>query len=88
MMGDGLHHEPDGKWIEREYRRTLKALDPDIYKDMRKHKANSIDKQMAALLAEKKSSCCDAALRQSRKGSKVAYCTKCNNRFKAKSTKK
>ena len=20
MMGDGLHHEPDGKWIERDYK--------------------------------------------------------------------
>lgn len=88
MMGDGLHHEPDGKWIEREYRDTLKALYPELYKNMRKHKADSTDKQMSALLAENKSSCCDAPLRQSRKGSKIAYCTQCNNRFKAKSKKK
>lgn len=26
MMGDGLHHEPDGKWIEKEYKQILKAL--------------------------------------------------------------
>jgi len=24
MMGDGLHNEPDGKWIEREYRSGTK----------------------------------------------------------------
>lgn len=26
MMGDGLHHEPDGKWIEKEYRKIAKQL--------------------------------------------------------------
>lgn len=26
MMGDGLHREPGGKWIEREYKKTLQAL--------------------------------------------------------------
>ena len=25
MMSDGLHLEPNGKWIEREYKKTLKA---------------------------------------------------------------
>ena len=26
MMSDGLHREPGGKWIEKEYKETLKAL--------------------------------------------------------------
>ena len=26
MMGDGLHLEPDGKWISREYKKILKTL--------------------------------------------------------------
>ena len=26
MMGDGLHHEPDGYWIPKEYKRILRAL--------------------------------------------------------------
>ena len=26
MMGDGLHLESDGKWIEKEYKKTLLLL--------------------------------------------------------------
>ena len=26
MMGDGLHHEPDGRWISKEYTKVLRAL--------------------------------------------------------------
>lgn len=26
MMGDGLHKEPDGKWISREYAKIAKQL--------------------------------------------------------------
>lgn len=29
MMGDGLHHEPDGKWIVKEYRKLAKILLPE-----------------------------------------------------------
>lgn len=28
MMGDGLHYESDGKWIEKEYTKICKILHP------------------------------------------------------------
>ena len=30
MMGDGLHYEPDGKWIAKEYRQLAKILIPEM----------------------------------------------------------
>ena len=30
MMGDGLHYEPDGKWIAKEYRKLAKMLIPEM----------------------------------------------------------
>lgn len=90
MMGDGLHHEPDGKWISREYRRLAKILIPEIKeqdKERRKLKAKSVDTQMQKLL-EVKTCSCGGKLRQSRAGSKIAYCTVCNGRYKARTVKK
>lgn len=87
MMGDGLHHEADGKWIEREYRKISKILFPETFNDIRQRKAKNIDEQMSKLLEAKTSPCCNVTLRQSRKGSKIAYCTKCNKRYKATSKK-
>jgi hypothetical protein len=61
MMGDGLHHEPDGKWISKEYRKLAIILMPDYRKEeraaMRKVKAASIDVQMAKLIEQKKCNC-------------------------------
>jgi hypothetical protein len=30
MMDDGLHHEPNGKWIEKDYNRVFNLLYPKI----------------------------------------------------------
>lgn len=30
MMDDGLHHEPKGKWIEKEYKKVHGILYPKI----------------------------------------------------------
>ena len=49
MMGDGLHHEPDGKWISKEYRRLSRILVPEIKEaeqKARKAKAENIQRQM------------------------------------------
>ena len=89
MMGDGLHYEPDGKWISTEYKKLSRILIPELKEDDKKErliKATSIDVQMEKLTAEKKCQC-GGKLKQARKGSKIAYCQTCNARYKAKSKK-
>lgn len=85
-MGDGLHHEPDGKWIEREYKQIFNALYPEARKEARKLKAERTNEQMKSLLETRKCSC-GGSLKQSRSGSLVCYCTECNLRYKAKTKK-
>ena len=90
MMGDGLHHESDGKWIIKEYNKLAKILipeDKEFAKEKRKLKADSINQQMTKLLAEKKCSC-GGTLEQKRSGTKVVYCTQCNNRYVARTKKR
>ncbi|WP_434340225.1 hypothetical protein [Motilimonas cestriensis] len=71
MMGDGLHHESDGKWIKAEYRRTLKALGL-----LPKAKRNiaGIDAAMAKRVSEVNCQKCGGQLKQTRSGSKRAQC--------------
>jgi hypothetical protein len=86
MIGDGLHYEPDGKWISQEYRKLAKILLPYTKEERQLKstlKVDSINSQMKKLLEEKKCSC-GGALRQSRSGAKVAYCQTCNARYKAR----
>lgn len=90
MMGDGLHHEPDGKWIVKEYNKLAKILIPELKeqnKERRKLKAENINEQIQKLILEKKCGKCNGELRQSRSGSKIVYCVVCNSRFKAVSKK-
>ncbi len=90
MMGDGLHHEPDGKWIERDYKRISRILIPEIKeadKQKRKNRAININKQIDALLQNKKCSC-GGNLIQKRSGTKVVYCELCNSRYVAVAKKK
>lgn len=85
MMGDGLHHEPDGKWIEKDYKRISRILIPEIKeaeKVKRKNKAIRINQQMDALMQNIKCSC-GGQLQQKRSGTIVVYCSVCNKRFKA-----
>lgn len=85
MMGDGLHHESDGKWIVREYNQLARILIPEFKekeKERRKLKSERINEHMQKLLLEKKCEC-GGMLIQSRSGSKVCYCSKCNQRYKA-----
>ena len=87
MIGDGLHYEEP--WISKEYKKLAKILIPptdeekEYYKEIREIKNKSIDEQMAKLLSEKKCNC-GGVIKQSRSGSKVAYCISCKQRFKAK----
>ena len=87
MMGDGLHHEPDGKWISKEYRRLSRILIPEIKEaeqQARKAKAENIQRQMEALMEKKSCTQCGGKLIQRRKGTTVCYCTVCGTRHKAK----
>ncbi len=90
MMGDGLHHEPGGEWISREYKKLAKALIPEIAQAERKRsqqKAIHTNEQLAKLLLTRKCDC-GGQLKQSRSGSRVCYCTVCNSRYKARTKKK
>lgn len=87
MMGDGLHHEPDGKWIEKEYNKVFNILYPEVKRAKRLAKSNRIDEQINNLILIKKCSKCSGDLKQSRKGSIICYCKKCNSRFKATNKK-
>ena len=52
MIGDGLHYEPDGKWIAKEYRQLAKILIPEMKEEnsiRRKLNVANIDAQMAKL---------------------------------------
>lgn len=71
MMGDGLHHEPDGKWIEQDYRRVAKALG---YKFPRKNNASVINEHMARRVKGVSCGKCGGDLKQTRAGSKRATC--------------
>lgn len=92
MIGDGLHNEPDGKWISKEYKRLMLLLNPDIKQslaDQRKAKNERIDNQILKLIATRKCTQkdCGGQLYQSRSGSKIMFCSKCKARYKAISSK-
>lgn len=79
MIGDGLHLEPGGKWIEREYKKTLKALGL-LEPTKRKSNSDKIDKFMIKRLKEVKCTC-GSELIQSRSGSFIGKCSKCDKKF-------
>jgi hypothetical protein len=88
MIGDGLHHEEP--WISKEYKQLAKILCPPteeekaFMKGRRQQNKAIIDEQMTNLLKDRKCTC-GGDIKQARSGSKVAYCQKCKQRFKAKS---
>ena len=75
MMGDGLHHEADGKWIAREYRQTAKALGL-LPKQKRRQRVDpaEINRRMVERCAAV-SCTCGGTLQQTRSGSTRAKCT-------------
>lgn len=81
MMGDGLHHEPDGKWISREYKKVAKRLG---YGTARKSRGPAINKAMVAALAAASCTKCGAELKQTRSGACRAECVSCGARFQFK----
>lgn len=93
MMGDGLHHEDGGKWIEREYKKISNILfgnNPEYKKiksDHRKRANEITDKLMASVVEKFKCMKCEGPLKQVRSGSKISVCTNCGTRHKIKKKK-
>ena len=75
-MGDGLHLEPDGKWISKEYRKVAKALGY-IKKADRSERIKAINSRMIKRVADVKCQACHGELKQTRSGSKRAKCQTC-----------
>lgn len=80
MMGDGLHLEPDGKWISKEYRQTAKALG---LLPKRTTNVDGINKAVANSLSQHKCKC-GGELKQTRSGSKRVQCVLCDARYELK----
>lgn len=81
MISGGLHHETDGKWISREYRRVAKALGYEMPGKKRNNNSEAINKSMAERLEQVACSKCSGALKQTRSGSVRAKCTQCEAKF-------
>ncbi|CAH9013509.1 putative cell division control protein [Vibrio phage 501E54-1] len=80
MMGDGLHLEPDGKWISRDYKKILKALGM-LPKHPRKNNSEAINEAMERRVTEVVCKKCEGKLKQTRKGSKRAVCEDCDSKY-------
>ena len=79
MMGDGLHNEEDGKWINKEYKKICILLGI-IKKPKRNNK--QINERVKERIATFKCPICDGDFRQVRSGSMVAKCCKCKAKYK------
>lgn len=82
MMGDGLHYEPGGKWIARDYRRVARALGHTLPSQ---RNVTGINAAMADFLAKTPCPKCSGALKQTRSGSKRARCSRCSATFQCSS---
>lgn len=76
-MGDGLHLEPDGKWISKEYRQTAKALG---LLPKRTTNVDGINRAVLAALPNHKCKC-GGELKQTRSGSKRVKCIVCDAKY-------
>lgn len=88
MMGDGLHFEPDGKWIPAEYRRVAKALGIKMPSKPRANNSAAINEHMAQRVLDVSCRECGGKLKQTRSGSTRAACTQCGNRYGLLSVKR
>ncbi len=79
MMGDGLHLEPDGKWIVREYKTHMKSLG---LLPKRKNNTPMINELMASRVSDVVCGNCSGELKQNRSGSKRATCLECKSQWK------
>ncbi|CAL2077566.1 conserved protein of unknown function [Tenacibaculum sp. 190524A02b] len=91
MIGDGLHHEDP--WITKEYKRLQAILLPEATakeKEYKRKLRQNKNQKVNEMIKEKllKDRCqCGAKLKQSRSGSKVVCCTKCDLKYQYKTVK-
>lgn len=87
MMGDGLHHEPGGKLIEKEYRQVANALGY-IQPKPRSNNSKAINEAMSKVLEVTSCPGCGGKLKQTRSGAKRAQCVDCQGKFQFGKVKK
>ena len=85
MMGDGLHLEPDGRWIAKEYLQIAKKLG---YAPLRSSSVQAINESMALALEKTRCPSCSGVLQQTRSGSRRAKCLVCEKRYQFKNSKR
>lgn len=83
MMGDGLHHEPGGKWISREYQKICKTLGylPKRKRGEATRDTATINEKMAERVSSTDCKKCGGTLQQTRSGSMRAKCLDCGGKF-------
>lgn len=85
MMGDGMHLEPGGSWIKKDYARVARALGIAMPPTRRKRPqalTDRINKRMAERTRESECpQCKHFSLKQTRSGAMKARCTICGRGF-------
>ena len=82
-MGDGLHNEPEYKWVEVEYKRCLRALG---LAPKRKSNIPAINEAVAKFVSDKKCDCGGNFI-QKRSGSFKVLCGSCGAAYVLKRKK-
>lgn len=83
MLGDGMGHEPDEKWIGKEYRRVAKALG---YGPPRRNRGPAINVAVSKYMETARCDC-GGLFKQTRSGSMRVYCTACCKKYRLKPSK-
>ena len=84
MMGDGLHLEPGGKWISRDYKKICVALGLTPARrrtPVTPERTQQINDSMAKRCEAVPCSQCDGKLKQTQSGSMRAVCTECGQKY-------
>ncbi|MCU6214465.1 hypothetical protein [Enterobacter bugandensis] len=85
MMGDGMHLEPGGSWIKKDYARVARALGnamPSTRRKRPKALTDQINKRMSERTSESECPECKRfSLKQTRSGSMKARCTICGRGY-------
>lgn len=81
MMANGLHHEPDGRWIAREYNKLYKALHPEEAKEASKLRNMETQLRVTRVIETQKCKC-GGTFMQPKKHVLRVKCTECGTLYK------
>jgi len=81
ILGDGDLEPSDEKYFKKEYKKVFGLLYPEVNRAKRKNRMIAVNKRVLRLIEKNKCSC-GGEYRQSRSGSLICYCKKCNKRVK------